>query len=95
MNYSNTGVLWTNNYKKHDKAPDFKGDLTLDRSLVKQLLSDSEDEVKIKISGWKRDGRNGPFISLVYDSFKPQEETKPSQVKQEYPLDDDMDSVPF
>ena len=89
MNYSNTGVLWTNNYKKNDRQPDFKGDLTLERSLVKQLLSESEDDVKIKISGWNKTGRNGPFISLVYDSFKPKEETKPKAV------DDDTDSVPF
>ena len=95
MNYSNTGVLWTNNYKKNDKQPDFKGDLTLERSLVKQLLEESEDDVKIKISGWSKTGRNGLFISLVYDSFKPQEQPKlePSQAKQEEPIDDQ--DVPF
>ena len=95
MNYSNTGVLWTNNYKKNDRQPDFKGDLTLERSLVKQLLSESEDDVKIRISGWNRDGKNGPFISLAYDSFKPKEEPKPAprQAKQADPVDDE--DVPF
>ena len=95
MNYSNTGVLWTNNYKKHDKAPDFKGDLTLERSLVKQLLSESEDDVKIRISGWNRDGKNGPFISLAYDSFKPKEEAKPEPRKAKQPDPVDDEDVPF
>lgn len=91
MNYSNTGALFTNNYKKHEKAPDFKGDITLERALVKQLLADSEDDVKIRISGWSREGRNGKFISLAYDSYKPQEsESRPKKVE---PVDES--DVPF
>ena len=74
MNYSNTGRLSPNQYKKNDKQPDHKGSITLERALVKQLLEESEDEVVIKIAGWNRSGQYGDFISLSYDSFKKQEE---------------------
>jgi hypothetical protein len=75
MSYANTGRLSPNQYKKSDKQPDHKGSITLERSLVKQLLEESEDEVVIKISGWNRSGQYGDFISLAYDSYKKQEET--------------------
>lgn len=95
MNYSNSGALFPNKWKKHDKAPDFKGDITLERSLIKQLLNDSEDDVKIRLSGWNREGRNGSFVSLAYDSYQPKEEPKPEprQAKQEEPIDDS--EIPF
>lgn len=96
MSYSNTGALWTNNYKKHDKQPDFKGDITLERALVKQLLEETdEDNIKIRLSAWNREGRNGPFVSLVYDSYKPEEKTKPEpkQTKQTQPVDEE--DLPF
>ena len=75
MSYANTGRLSPNQYKKNDKQPDHKGSITLERSLIKQLLEESEDEVVIKISGWNRSGQYGDFISLAYDSYKKLEET--------------------
>lgn len=91
MNYTNTGALFPNQYKK-DKQPDMKGDITLERSLLKQLLSETdEDNIKIKLSAWKRDGRNGEFLSLAYDAYRKPEETKAKPKPQ-----DDFDSdVPF
>lgn len=91
MSYPNTGRLSPNQYKKNDKQPDHKGSITLERSLIKQLLEESEDEVTIKISGWNRSGQYGDFISLAYDSYKKQEE---APVKKAPPPADESD-IPF
>ena len=91
MSYANTGRLSPNQYKNNDKQPDHKGSITLERSLVKQLLEESEDEVVIKISGWNRSGQYGDFISLAYDSYKKQEEAP----KPKAPPAVDDESIPF
>jgi len=71
MEYPNSGALFVNQYKKSDKAPDHKGTITLERSLLKKLLDlSSEDGIPIKLSGWNRQGKNGVFISLKYDDFE-------------------------
>ena len=83
MEYTNTGALFTNSYKKSDKQPDFKGNITLERSLLKQLLSESNDEnIKIALSGWNRQGRNGDFVSLAYDAYKKPEEAATPKYEQ-------------
>ena len=92
MNYTNTGALFPNQYKK-DKQPDMKGDITLERSLLKQLLSETdEDNIKIKLSAWKREGRNGEFLSLAYDSYRKPDEAKPAPKPRS---DFDDSDVPF
>lgn len=92
MSYANTGRLSPNKYKQTEKQPDLKGSITLERSLIKQLLEESDDEIVIKISGWNRSGQYGDFISLMYDSYKKQEEApKP---KAPPPAEDDSD-IPF
>lgn len=99
MEYTNTGALFTNSYKKSDKQPDFKGNITLERSLLKQLLSESNDEnIKIALSGWNRQGRNGDFVSLAYDAYKKPEETAPQKYREtprKPASDEDMADVPF
>jgi len=99
MEYTNTGALFTNSYKKSDKQPDFKGNITLERSLIKQLLRDSDDEnIKINLSGWNRQGRNGDFVSLAYDAYKKPEEAAPPKYReppQKPSSDEDMADCPF
>jgi hypothetical protein len=36
----------------------------------------------IKISGWVRQGSRGEFISLKYDSFKPQPQERERQISE-------------
>lgn len=99
MEYTNTGALFPNSYKKSEKQPDFKGNITLERSLLKQLLSESNDEnVKINLSGWNRQGRNGDFVSLAYDAYKKPEETsapKYREAPRKPASDEDMIDLPF
>jgi hypothetical protein len=98
MNYTNTGALFPNQYKK-DKQPDMKGDITLERSLLKQLLSETdEDNIKIKLSAWTRQGRNGEFLSLAYDAYRKPEEAKSAPKpapKKSDDFDDLDDEIPF
>ena len=95
MSYANTGRLSPNQYKNTEKQPDHKGSITLERSLVKQLLEESEDEVTIKISGWNRSGQYGEFISLMYDSYKKQEEAPAKPAAKQEKANYDEGDIPF
>lgn len=83
--------------KKHEKSPDWGGDINMEVSLLKTLIEESDGEsVKIKLSGWVRQGNRGEFISVKYDSFKPQERQPERQAPKPPQTFDDMDSdVPF
>lgn len=94
MSYSNTGRLSPNKYKQNEKQPDFKGSITLERALIRQLLEEQDDEVTIKISGWNRSGQYGEFISLAYDSYKKPEETPAKPAPKAAPVEDEGD-LPF
>lgn len=92
MNYTNTGRLSPNKYKQHDKHPDMKGAITLERSLLKQLLSETtDDQITIKLSAWNREGQYGPFVSLMYDSYKKPD--APAAAPAPAPADDS--DIPF
>lgn len=99
--YPNSGAIFPNEYKKKDTQPDFKGKINLDISLLKQLISESEDgeTVDLRLSGWSRSGTRGDFMSISYDSYKPDRQnqsvaTKPMLKPQPQPTVDDND-VPF
>ena len=56
----NTGTLFPTKEKKSEKSPDFSGMLHLDRSFLKGLLEKTdEDLIKIAISRWKQESKNG------------------------------------
>lgn len=85
--------------KKGEKSPDWGGDINMEVSLLKTLIEESDGEsVKIKLSGWVRQGNRGEFISVKYDSFKPQERqyNAPQQASKPAPVDTfDSDEIPF
>ena len=72
MNYTNTGALFPNQYKK-DRQPDMKGDIKLELDLVRELLDNAEsDHVVIKLSAWLGKDKEGKRkVSLQYDAYKP------------------------
>jgi hypothetical protein len=79
MEYPNSGALFPRQ-KRTDKAPEWGGEIIMEKSLIKQLMQESEgDGLLIKIIGWVRDGSLGEFISLKYDSFKPQPQERERQ----------------
>lgn len=59
------GTLFQNDQRGNDKAPTHRGELCLDDGQV------------IKIAGWRKEGRNGPFVSLKID--KPREDRDDTQ----------------
>lgn len=48
-------MLFPEREKKSEKAPDFRGNLLINGNAV-------------KIAGWKKAGKRGPFISLSVDN---------------------------
>lgn len=70
----NTGTLWPNEYKKAENQPDKRGDLLLDRALLKLLMSKTNDDlIKITISGWTRviNGKDCLSIAAAEPYVKP------------------------
>lgn len=67
--YPNSGTLFTRD-KKNPKAADYGGDMTIDAEVLQYLLAKARngEEVKLELSGWRRQGRNNTnFISLKVD----------------------------
>lgn len=56
------GVLLSKE-KQHEKAPDYKGTLTLDQ--------DYKAGDQIKLSAWTKQSRVGQLISIAVDNWKP------------------------
>lgn len=82
MTYDNTnrGVLFVNDKKGNEKAPDRTGKINV-------------DGVDFKLAGWIKEGKKGQFLSL---SIQKQEERGAAQEHHSEParnLDDDI--VPF
>jgi len=96
MEYPNSGAPFPARDKRHPKAPDSSGDIVMEVALLQQLIAESDgDGVKIKLSGWTREGRSGQFISMKYNDFKPQpREEAPRRAPPKIDLADDSD-VPF
>lgn len=56
----NTGVLFKNDKKGNDKAPDYTGSFT------------NENNEKMDLAAWIRDGKKGKFLSVkVSEKFQP------------------------
>jgi hypothetical protein len=90
--YPNSGKLANNRFKDNDKKPDMKGEISMQRSVLKQLMEEHDgDEIVIKLSGWRRQGNYGEFFSLKWDNYKKAEERPYS--KPAAPADDS--DVPF
>ena len=99
MEYPNSGALFPRE-KRNEKSPEWGGEIIMEKSLIKQLMEESDgDGVLIKISGWVRQGSRGEFISLKYDSFKPQPRERqidePTRRAPPPPAFDDSDDIPF
>lgn len=77
------GVLFANDKKGKQGAPDFKGEILL------------ETGQKIKLSGWYKMTKHGAqMISLKENNFDPQAGQYPKEVKTDFANDDKFE-VPF
>lgn len=95
----NSGSLWTNSYKKQDNHPDMRGDVYLDRSLLRRLLDNTSDDlIKVSISSWSRttnNGRDYMSLSISEPYEKPQAQAyQPTKKQPSLPPQDD-EEIPF
>lgn len=94
--YPNSGKLSPNKYKESgDKKPDKTGELIMERSALKKLLEETdEDDIVIKLSCWDMSGSYGPWFRLAWNNYKPKESpyAQPQKPKQA-PIDDS--EIPF
>ena len=90
--YPNSGALFYAQNRVHPNSPDLTGDISVDRTLLRQMLDETdEDDIKIRPSGWQKQGTRGPFFSLKVNTYKkPAEQAKPQAA---LPVDDS--DVPF
>lgn len=93
--YPNSGALFYARNRVHQNSPDMSGDISVDRSLLRQMLDETdEDFIKIRLSAWEKQGRNGAFFSLKVNTYKkPEEQGAPPQQQATMPVDDS--DVPF
>ena len=89
MEYPNSGALFPNKNKKSDAHPNVRGTVKVERSLLKELMSESDNElIEIEISGWTKEFKGGKFLSLkVAKPFKPSAPRKQQN--------DDDEEIPF
>lgn len=91
--YPNSGALFYSRNRVHPNSPDLSGDISIDRSLLRQMLDETdEDEIKIKLSAWQKQGRNGDFFSLKVNTYKPPVEQAP---RPQAAATSDEDPLPF
>jgi hypothetical protein len=77
----NTGSLFTNKWKKSQGHPDLKGDIYLDRALLKELAtSQTGSMIKVSIAGWNKIGSSGDFVSLKFSAPYVKPDTKDEDI---------------
>jgi ribosomal protein S24E len=70
------GALFVNNRKNAANQPDFRGELTLSKALLKELVEKAKagEEAKMSLSVWKKKSKAGnEFMSVagqIYQDYK-------------------------
>lgn len=93
MNRS-TGALFTNN-KKSENHPDFRGEITITNTLLREIVDEVKAgrEAKLSIAAWEKVSKKGnTYLSLnvqKYEEYKP--ESKQEVAKEDF----DSSEIPF
>ena len=86
----NTGMLWPNDRKSSDNHPDFRGDLHIDRALLRKLAAANQDPlIKVAVAAWTKNVNGKSCLSL--QASEPYVKPAPPAERADY---DDSD-VPF
>jgi len=89
MEYPNSGALFPNKNKKSEAHPNVRGNVKIERSLLKELMNETDNElIEIEISGWTKDFKGGKFLSLKVAKPYKKEGYAPKQ-------NDDDSEIPF
>jgi|DEB19_MinimDraft_3_1074340.scaffolds.fasta_scaffold10691_2 hypothetical protein len=81
-----SGALFTNTRKQKSNHPDFTGNMTFSKDLLRQMvdIARAGGEIKLSISGWDKTSKAGNrFISLNASVFRERED------KASVPFNDD------
>ena len=72
----NTGSMFLSKNKKHEKAPDFYGSISIDKDLLIELVKNRTSElIEIKLDAWKKTTKNGdPWLSMSVNTWKATEQ---------------------
>ena len=70
---TNRGVLFPNDRKQKSSHPDFKGNCT--------VKTPDGELIELWVSGWEKEGRKGPFLSLSFQLKEDKEEQEERPVK--------------
>jgi hypothetical protein len=88
MDYPNSGALWPNKKRETEKHPNVTGDIKIERSLLKELMAESDEElIAISLSGWTKEYKEQKYISL--------KASKPFKKTGYKPTQDNDDDLPF
>lgn len=79
------GVLFPEKNKKHEKAPDMKGELILSR--------DYKKGEKVKLAAWNKATKMGTLVSIAEDNWKPN--VARQEKKYDYPREVNDSDIPF
>jgi len=84
----NKGSMFVNKFKKHEKAPDFRGSIHVDSEYLQQLINSRNDVlVEIKLDAWKGATKDGqPWLSLSVDTYKKPDDAAASPSKDPWEL---------
>lgn len=97
--YPNSGKLSANKYKDDPKKPDLVGELVMDRSALRQLLDETnEDDIVIKLGAWKMAGQYGEWLRMSWNNYKPKPKDTPYVAPKPAPKQVDVidsDDIPF
>ncbi len=78
--YTDSGVLFKNDRKEHDRQPDYTGKINVGGQ-------------ERRLAGWLRDGQNGKYMALKVSDYQRGEDHNPTPpVQQRGDLDDE---IPF
>jgi len=86
-----SGRLMATQFKKHDKSPDYWGEIAIDLKNLTRVEVVNGLHI-IKLSGWKKKSKNGSvYLSLAVNRLIPENAAAPQQTK-----DNDLDGdIPF
>jgi len=93
------GAIYTNNYKRTSKQPDWTGKITLSKELLKQLVtkmrSENADSAEMRVALWNRTSKAGN--EYKYARLDVQQEKKEEPKPEPMPEVDEFsdDEIPF
>ena len=80
--YPNSGALFTSTNKRNERAPDFFGNIELEKDLLLQMIEQAHGStfITIKLDGWKKKDRNGnAMVSVKVNTYqKPADNAEPA-----------------